>query len=181
MGMWFEISYKIWVLVHHVEVITREELRIQAGIFKGDFRTRNWRMSFSYPRRIGWAPLYLLLNSWFSVPVTLLECISMEMGKWQFQKLSSSERKSTLNIHWKDWDWSWSSNTLATWCKESTYWKSPWCWERLRAGEGNKEEEMVGWHHWLNGHDFKQTQGDVEGQGSLLCCSSWACKESDMT
>ena len=68
-------------LVHHVEVRTREELRIQSGIFKGDFRTGNWRRSFSYPRRIGWAPLYLLLNSWFSVPVTLLECISMEMGK----------------------------------------------------------------------------------------------------
>ena len=36
--------------------------------------------------------------------------------------------------HWKDWCWSWSSNTLATWCKEQTHWKSPWCWERLKAG-----------------------------------------------
>ena len=46
-------------------------------------------------------------------------------------------RKSTLNIHWKDWCWSWSSNTLATWCKELTHWKRPWCWERLKTkGEG---------------------------------------------
>ena len=34
-------------------------------------------------------------------------------------------------------------------------WKRPWCWERLRAGEGDEEDEMVGWHHWLNGHGFE--------------------------
>ena len=34
-----------------------------------------------------------------------------------------------------------------------------------------KQDEMVGWHHRLNGHEFEQTQGDSEGQGSLLCCS----------
>ena len=47
---------------------------------------------------------------------------------------SPSERKSILHIHWKDWCWSWNSNTLATWCEELTDWKRPWCWERLRAG-----------------------------------------------
>ena len=35
---------------------------------------------------------------------------------------------------------------------------------------GATEDEMVGWHHWLNGHEFDQTQGDREGQGSLACC-----------
>ena len=47
-------------------------------------------------------------------------------------------KKSTLNIHWKDWCW--SSNTLATWCKELTHWKRPWCWERIKAKgeEGGK-------------------------------------------
>ena len=43
-------------------------------------------------------------------------------------------RKSVLNIHWKDWCWSWNSNTLATWCEGLSHWKSPWCWERLKAG-----------------------------------------------
>ena len=38
---------------------------------------------------------------------------------------------------------------------------------------------MVGWHHLLNGHEFEQTQGESEGQGSLMCCSSWGHKESD--
>ena len=45
-----------------------------------------------------------------------------------------------------DWYWNWSSNTLATWCEEPTHWKTPWCWERLRAGEegGNR-----GWDGWI--------------------------------
>ena len=42
-------------------------------------------------------------------------------------------------------------------------------------------DEMVGWHHWLNGHEFEQTLGDSERQGSLVCCSPWGHKESDMT
>ena len=47
-------------------------------------------------------------------------------------------KKSTLNIRWKDWCWNWSSNTLATWCKESIHGKRSWCWEKLRAREGAK-------------------------------------------
>ena len=43
------------------------------------------------------------------------------------------------------------------------------------------EDEMVGWHHQLNGHEFEQALGDGEGQGSLMSCGSWGCKESDMT
>ena len=43
------------------------------------------------------------------------------------------------------------------------------------------EHEMVGRHHRFNGHEFEQTLEDSEGQGSLACCSSWSCKESDMT
>ena len=41
------------------------------------------------------------------------------------------------------------------------------------------EDEMVGWHHWLNGHEFDQASEDSEGQGSLPCCSSWGCKGLD--
>ena len=42
------------------------------------------------------------------------------------------------------------------------------------------EDEMFGWHHRLNGHEFEQASGDSEGQGSLVCCSPWGHKESDM-
>ena len=46
--------------------------------------------------------------------------------------------------------------------------------------KGTTEDEMVGWHHQLDGHEFEQTPGDGEGQGILACCSPWDCKESDM-
>ena len=57
-----------------------------------------------------------------------------------------SYRKSVLNIHWKDWCWSWNSNTLATWCEERTHWKKPWCWETLKAGG---EGDDRGWDGWM--------------------------------
>ena len=43
------------------------------------------------------------------------------------------------------------------------------------------EEEMVGWHHQLNGLEFEQAPGDGKGQGNLMCCSALGCKELEMT
>ena len=59
-------------------------------------------------------------------------------------------------------------------------WKDPdvgkdWRWEE----KGITEDEMVGWHHWLNGHEFEQVLGVGDGQGSLTGCSPWGHKESD--
>ena len=47
--------------------------------------------------------------------------------------------------------------------------------------KGTTEHEMVGWHHWLDGHEFEQAPGVGDGQGSLACRSPWGCKESDMS
>ena len=47
--------------------------------------------------------------------------------------------------------------------------------------KGTTEDEMVGWHYRLNGHEFEQTPGDSEGWGSLACCSPWGHKEPDTT
>ena len=49
-----------------------------------------------------------------------------------------------MNILWRDWCWSWNSNTLATWCKELTLWKRPWCWERWRQDRNDR-----GWDGWM--------------------------------
>ena len=80
----------------------------------------------------------------------LLKCDVGE-DSWEFLGLqgdqaSQSLRKSTLNIHWKDWCWSWNSNTLATLWEEPTVWKRPWCWERLKAGG---EGDNRGWDGWM--------------------------------
>ena len=98
----------------------------------------------------------------------------------QGDQTSPSERKSTLNIHWKDWCW--SSNTLSTWCKELTHWKRPWCWERLKAGgkEGNR-----GWDGWM-ASSTQWTRVWANSRrwwrtGSFMCCSPWGHKESDKT
>ena len=61
-------------------------------------------------------------------------------------------------------------------------WKDPdagkeWRWEE----KGMTEDEMVGWHHQLDGHEFEQAPGDGEGQGSLACCSPLGRKGSDKT
>jgi len=61
-------------------------------------------------------------------------------------------------------------------------WKGPdagkdWGQEK----KGTTEDEMVGWHHWHNGHGFGWTPGVGDGQGGLACCGSWGCKESDTT
>ena len=64
----------------------------------------------------------------------------------QEDPISQSQRKSVLNIHWKDWCWSWNSNTLATWCKELSHWKRPCCWERLKVG---REGDDRGWDGWI--------------------------------
>ena len=66
--------------------------------------------------------------------------------------------------------------------KSRLLWKDPDAGKDWRQEEkGMMEDEMVGWHHWLNGHEFEATLVDGEGQGSLVCCSPSGCKESDMT
>ena len=104
---------------------------------------------------------------------------------WYWRRLLKvpwTARRSTLNIHWKDSSCSWSSRILVIWWDQTTHWKSPWCWERLRAeGEKVSEDEMAGQYHRCNEHELGQTPGDGEGQGGLACCSSCGCKELNTT
>ena len=100
---------------------------------------------------------------------------------WTARRSNQSiQRKSVLNIHWKDWCWSWNSNILATWCKELTHWKRPWCWERLNACGERDNREWDGLIASLtHGYKFEKAAKVVDGQGGLACCSLWGCKKSD--
>ena len=101
---------------------------------------------------------------------------------WTARRSNQSILKNISSIHWKDWCWSWNSNTLATWCEELTHLKRPWSWERLKAGgSGTTEGEMVGWHHWLSGREFEWTPAVTNGQGGLECCGPWGHIEVDTT
>ena len=70
------------------------------------------------------------------------------------------------------------------WLPDAKNWlisKDPDAGKDWRQQKGTTEDETVGWHHQVNGHEFEQTPGDSDGQGSLVCCSPWGHKESDMT
>ena len=88
--------------------------------------------------------LCLTLKNW-RLRTVVLEKTRKSFGL-QGEQTSQSKRKPTLNIHWKDWYWSWSSNTLATWWEKPTHWKRPCCLKRLEArGEGGHR----GWDGWM--------------------------------
>ena len=87
----------------------------------------------------GWA-----LKNWCFWTVVLRRLLRVP---WTARRSNQSILKEiNPSIHWKYCCWSWSSSTLATWCKEPTHCKRPWCWERLRArGEGGSR----GWDGWM--------------------------------
>ena len=105
-------------------------------------------------------------------------CKSLEQQGAQ----TSQSKGNQSNIHWKDWCWSWNPNTLATWCKELTHLKSLWCWERVKVGG---EGDNRGWDGWMALLTYGRVWAKLwelgDGQGSLVCCSPWGCKELDMT
>ena len=121
-----------------------------------------------------WAP-----KNWCFWTVVLEKTLESPLDCKEIQPI----HPKVLNIHWKDWCWSWNSNTLATWCEELTHLKRPWCWEKLKAGGERDDRGWDGWMAsltqwtwvWVNSWSW----GDR--QGGLVCCSSWDHKESDMT
>ena len=77
------------------------------------------------------------------------------------------------------------AETIILWPPDAKSWligKDPDAGKDWRQEKkGTTEDEMVGWHYWLIGHEFEETLGDVEGQQNLMCCSPWGCKELDIT
>ena len=81
-----------------------------------------------------------------------------------------------------DWCWSWNSNTLATWCRELTPWKRPWCWERLKMGEEGDDRGWDGWMVSLTQWPWICVSSrNLWRKGKRACCSPWDCKELDTT
>ena len=95
-------------------------------------------------------------ESWTIKKVERLRIDAFELCYWrrlespldckEIQPVHPKGNQWIRTIHWNDWCWIWSSNTLATWCEELTHWKRPWCWESLKArGEG----DVRGWDGWM--------------------------------
>ena len=98
----------------------------------------------------GWAP-----NAWCFWTAVLEKTLESPLDGKEIQPVHPKGNPSWIFIG-RTGCWSWNSSTLATWCEELTDWKRPWYWGRLRvAGERGDRgwDEMVGWHHWLNGRE----------------------------
>ena len=83
------------------------------------------------------------------LPVVMYGCESWTIKKAECGRIDGFELwcwRRLLRVRWKDWCWSWSSNTLPMWCEHLTHWKKPWCWERLKA---KGEEGSRGWDVWM--------------------------------
>ena len=85
------------------------------------------------------------LKNWCFWTVLLEKNLEESLGL-QGGPTSSSSGRSVLGVLWKDWCWSWNSNTLAAWCNELTHLKRRWCWERLRVGG---EGDDRAWDSWM--------------------------------
>ena len=120
-----------------------------------------------------WGP-----KNWHFWNVMLEKTLESPLDFKEIQPVHPKGNQSWI-FHWKDWCWS------ILWLPDAKNWlvrKDPDAGKDWRKEEkGTTEDEMVGWHHWLNGHEFEQAPGDGEGQGSLVCCSPWGRKESNTT
>ena len=84
------------------------------------------------------------LKNWCFWTVVLEKTLESPLECKDIQLVHPKGNQSWILL-WKDWCWSWNSNTLATWCEKLTHWKRPWCWERLKAGRDGDNRAYEGW------------------------------------
>ena len=123
-----------------------------------------------------WTP-----NNWCFCTVVLEKTLESPLGCKEIQPVHSKGNQSWVFIGRTDVE----AETPIFWPRDAKswlIWKDPdagkdWRWKE----KGTTEDEMVGWHYQLNGHEFEQAPEVGDGQGGLACCSSWGRKESDTT
>ena len=119
----------------------------------------------------GWA-----LKNWGFQIVVLGKTLESLLGSKEIQPIDPKGNQSWISIGRTGAE----AEAPVLWPPDVKNWligKNPDAGKDWGQGEqGATEDEMVGWHHRLNGHEFGQTQGDSEGQGSLACCSLWVTK-----
>ena len=128
-----------------------------------------------------------VLNNWYFWTVVLEKTLESPLDCKEIQPVHPKGNQFWISIGRTDAESETPilcpSNTLPIWWEAIIRWiKDPDAEKDWRQEEkGMTEDEMVGWHHWLDGHEFEQALGTGNGQGGLACCSSWGHKESDTT
>ena len=131
-----------------------------------------------------WVPRH-----WWFWTVVLEKTLENPLDCKEIQPVHPKRIFIVLNIHWKGWCWSWNSNTLATWCEDPTYWKRPWCWERMRAGGKGDDRGWDGWMAsrtqwtwvWVSSGSWWWTEkpGMLQSIGSQRVGHDWATELSN--
>ena len=144
--------------------------------------SHEWMGELDYKE--GWAP-----KNWCLWTVVLEKTLESPLDCKEI-KPSPSLRRSVLNIHWRNWCWGGSSNTLTTWCKEPTQSKRPRCWEILKAGgEGDDRTRWlesitnsITWV-WANSRRWWRTEkpGVLQSMGLQRVGHDWAAKQQPTT
>ena len=129
----------------------------------------------------GWVP-----KNWCFWTVVLEKTLESPLGSKEIRSNQSILKEINLEYSLEELTLKLKLNILAMWCEELTHWKDPDAGKDWGQEEkGTTEDKMLGGHQWLDGHQFEQTLGDSEGQGSLVCCSPWDCQrvghDSDWT
>ena len=123
-----------------------------------------------------WVP-----RNWWFWTVVLEKTLESPLDCREIKAVNSKGNQSWIFIGRSDAE----AETPVLWPPDAKNWligKDPDAGKDWRQEKkGMTEDEMVGWHHWLNGHEFEQSLGGGDGQGSLACCSPWGHKASDTT
>ena len=121
------------------------------------------------------------LKNWCVWAVVLEKTLESPLDSKEIQPVHPKRNQSWIFIGRTDAE----AETPILWppdMKNWLIWKDPDAWKDWGQEEkGTTEDEMVGWHHQLDGHEFEQAPGIGDGQGSLVCCCPWGHKELDMT
>ena len=138
----------------------------------GFFSGRVWMWELDYKE--SWVP-----KNWCFWTVMLEKTLESPLDYKEIQPIYPKGNKSWIFIGRTDFE----AETPILWPPDAKNWLigkdagQDWGWEK----KGMTEDELVGWHHQLNGHVFEQAPGAGDGQGSLVCCIPWGHKESDTT
>ena len=136
------------------------------------FHVQLWELEY----KESWVP-----KNWCFWTVVLEKTLESPLDCKEIQPVHSKGNQSWIFIGRTDVE----TETPILWPPDAKSWligKDPEAGKDWGQEEkGTTEDEMVGWHYRLNGHEFEQALGYGEGQGSLVCCSPWGHKESDMT
>ena len=134
----------------------------------GFYGSRVWIKDLDYKE--SW-----VLKSWSFWIVVLERTLESPLDCKEIQPVCTKENQSWIFIGRTDA----KAEAPILWppdVKNWLIWKDPDAGQDWRQEKGMKEDEMVGWHHRLDGHEFEQAPGVGDGQGSLLCCSPWVAK-----